>query len=183
MRVACVLLTHLRDRDQVEMQRQPQPANRAVLIADGSQGRFLAVDRFPAARRAADGMPPEQTLSRQKDGAVLEADESACRRVFVRMPVSLQGVSDRDASGPGGTKPMSLPVSVAVREGPEGGPAAVLLEEKWRRVARIDDLWCFDLWWMPEPLTRTYYRAGKEDGGEVTLFLDQRSDRWFRQDS
>ncbi len=122
-------------------------------------------------------MTPEQTLSRQKDGAVLEADESACRRVFVRIPVSLQGVSDRDASGPGGTKPMSLPAPAAVREGPEGRPAAVLLGERWQRVSSIEDLW-----WMPEPLTRTYYRAGREDGGEVTLFLDQRSGSWFRQD-
>ena len=56
------------------------------------------------------------------------------------------------------------------------------LEERWHRVARIEDLWCFDLWWMPRPMTRTYYRVGREDGGEVTLFLDQREDRWFRQD-
>ena len=49
-------------------------------------------------------------------------------------------------------------------------------------MARIEDLWCFDLWWMPRPMTRTYYRVGREDGGEVTLFLDGREDRWFRQD-
>ncbi len=53
MRVACVLLTHLRAR--VEMQRQPQLADQAVLIVDGSQGRFLAVDRF----RPPGGQPPE----------------------------------------------------------------------------------------------------------------------------
>ena len=87
-----------------------------------------------------------------------------------------------DASGTGGMRPISLPSPVAVQEGPEGEPAAVLLGEQWQRVARIENLWCFDLWWMPEPLTRTYYRVGKEDGGEVTLFRDQREDRWFRQD-
>ena len=79
-------------------------------------------------------------------------------------------------------KPLSLPSPVNVQEGLDGEPAAVLLGKQWHRVARIDNLWCFDLWWMPQPLTRTYYRAGKEDGGEVTLFRDQRENRWFRQD-
>ncbi len=31
-------------------------------------------------------------------------------------------------------------------------------------------------------MTRTYYRVGREDGGEATLFRDQRENRWFRQD-
>ena len=86
-----------------------------------------------------------------------------------------------DPSGAGGMKPLSLPAPATVREGPDRQPAAVRLGERWRRVARIEDLWCFDLWWMPRPMTRTYYRVGREDGGEVTLFLDQREDRWFRQ--
>ena len=25
-------------------------------------------------------------------------------------------------------------------------------------MARIDDRWMFNLWWLPEPVTRTYYR-------------------------
>ena len=87
-----------------------------------------------------------------------------------------------DASGADGMRPLSLPSPVAVREGPEGEPAAVQMGERWQRVSRIEDLWCFDLWWMPQPLTRTYYRVGREDGGEVTLFRDRRENRWFRQD-
>ena len=87
-----------------------------------------------------------------------------------------------DASGAGGMRPLSLPSPVAVREGPEGEPAAVQLGERWHGVSRIEDLWCFDLWWMPQPMTRTYYRVGREDGGAVTLFRDQQQQRWFRQD-
>ena len=87
-----------------------------------------------------------------------------------------------DPSGAGGMKPLSLPAPATVREGPDRRPAEVRMGERWHRVARIEDLWCFDLWWMPRPMTRTYYRVGREDGGEVTLFLDQREDRWFRQD-
>ena len=87
-----------------------------------------------------------------------------------------------DASGAGGMRPLSEPSPVAVQEGPEGEPEAVRLGERWQRIARIEDRWCFDLWWMPQPLGRTYYRVTREDGGEVTLFRDQRENRWFRQD-
>ena len=78
-----------------------------------------------------------------------------------------------DTAGTSGMKPLSLPSPVTVREEPDRQPAAVQLGERWQRVSRIEDLWCFDLWWMPQPLTRTYYRVAREDGGE---------DRWFRQD-
>ena len=88
------------------------------------------------------------------------------------------GSSGRDAM-----KPLFLPVSVAVREGPGHEPAAVFLGRRWQRVARIEDLWSFDLWWMPEPLTRTYYRVCREDGRRVTLFRDQRGNCWYRQGS
>ena len=87
-----------------------------------------------------------------------------------------------DASGAGGMRPLSLPSPASVSEGPEGEPAAVRVGERWQRVSRIDEVWCFDLWWMPQPMTRTYYRVGREEGGEVTLFRDQREHRWFRQD-
>ena len=52
---------------------------------------------------------------------------------------------------------------------------------EWRRVARIEDSWTFDLWWLPKPLTRTYYRVEREDGGQVTLFRDQHDDCWYQQ--
>ena len=88
-----------------------------------------------------------------------------------------------EASGAEGMKPLSVPAPVTVREGQDGQPEAVRLGERWHRLAGVEDLWCFDLWWMPDPMTRTYYRVGREDGGEVTLFRDQREDCWYRQDS
>ena len=93
MKIACVLITHLRAK--VEMRRQPHLKDRAVLIVDRSRGRPLVIDHFPAASRAVAGMTLEQALSRQTDGALLEADEAAYRRVFHRALVSLQGISDR----------------------------------------------------------------------------------------
>ena len=98
MRVACVLVTHLRAthlRAKVEMGRQPHLRDLAVMIVDRSKGRPLVVDRFPAAAGVAAGMTLEQALSRNADGPVLEADEAAYRRVFHQVLLSLQGVSDR----------------------------------------------------------------------------------------
>lgn len=86
-----------------------------------------------------------------------------------------------DASGPEIMRLLSLSTPAEVREGPEREPAAVLLGQRWQRVARIEDLWCFDLWWMPQPMTRVYHRVGGEDGREATLFRDHRQGRWFRQ--
>ena len=86
-----------------------------------------------------------------------------------------------DPSGRDAVRPLSTPAAVAVREGPDRQPAAVRLGERWRGVARIEDRWCFDLWWLPEPITRTYYRVSAEDGRQVTLFRDQRGGRWYRQ--
>ena len=55
----------------------------------------MVADHFPAASEVSVGMTLEQALSRQTDGAVLEADEAAYRQEFHRMLLSLQGVSDR----------------------------------------------------------------------------------------
>ena len=86
-----------------------------------------------------------------------------------------------DSTGRDGMKPLSMPTSVAVQEGPEQQPVAVRLGERWHRVSRIEDLWSFDLWWMPEPLTRTYYRVSREDGRQITLFRDHRETCWYQQ--
>ena len=91
--IACLLVNHLRAK--VEMRRQSHLKNRAVLIVDRSRGRPRVIDHFPAASSVDAGMTLEQALSRQVNGIVLEADEAAYCRVFDRMLLSLQGVSDR----------------------------------------------------------------------------------------
>ena len=78
-------------------------------------------------------------------------------------------------------RPLAPPAPVTVEEGPEGQPLAVRLERRWRPVAHIEDRWSFDLWWLPSPLSRDYYRVRGEDGRRVTLFRDRREARWYRQ--
>ena len=93
MRIACVLVTHLRAK--IEMSRQPHLKERPALIIERSRGRPAVVDRFPSASGVAVGMTLEQALSRQAEGVVLEADEAAYRRAFQRILGSLQEVGDR----------------------------------------------------------------------------------------
>ena len=88
-----------------------------------------------------------------------------------------------DSSGQDAIRPLAAPTPVTVREGPEREPVAALLGKQWRRVARIEDRWCFDLWWLPKRLTRAYYRVTWEDEGQATLFRDQQGLCWYQQDS
>ena len=81
----------------------------------------------------------------------------------------------------GGIIPLLPPEPVSVREGTNRRPEAVRLGEQWRQVSRIAERWSFDLWWLPKPLTRAYYRVEREDGGQSTLFRDQREDCWYQQ--
>ncbi len=86
-----------------------------------------------------------------------------------------------DPSGRDTIRPLHTPKPVEVREGAEREPVSVRVDRRWQRVARIDDMWTFDLWWLPEPVTRSYYRIEPDDGGRITLFHDRSGDRWYRQ--
>ncbi len=88
-----------------------------------------------------------------------------------------------DPTGADAIRPLAAPTLVTVREGLEREPVAALLGKRWRRVARIEDRWCFDLWWLPKRLTRAYYRVTWEDEGQATLFRDQQGLCWYQQDS
>lgn len=77
-------------------------------------------------------------------------------------------------------KPLHAPTPVEVREGLARQPDAVRIERRWRRVTRIADRWTFDLWWLPQPITRSYFRIDSDDG-PITLFRDERDRLWYRQ--
>ena len=68
-----------------------------------------------------------------------------------------------------------------VQEGEEGEPVSLRVDRRWQRVSRIDDRWTFDLWWLPEPVTRAYYRVYPDVGGRITLFHDLGDGGWYRQ--
>ena len=76
--------------------------------------------------------------------------------------------------------PTPAEVSEVVRGG-ERRPAAVRVGRKWRDVESVTDHWKFDLWWLPQPMTRSYYRVESSDGRLSTLFLDETSGEWYSQ--
>ena len=86
-----------------------------------------------------------------------------------------------DQNGAGSIRPLLLPEPVAVREGPGRRPAAIRQGNRWHPVDSITERWSFDLWWLPKPLTRAYYRVDREDGKPVVLFRDRRDGRWYQQ--
>ena len=100
MKVACVLVTHLRAK--AELRRQPHLQAIPAVIVDRSRGRPVVVDALPAAAGVTAGMTLEEALSRHTNTTVLEADEPAYQRVYQQVLTSLQGVSDRvEAAEPG----------------------------------------------------------------------------------
>ena len=93
MKVACVLVTHLRAK--VELRRQPHLQATPAVIVDRSGGRPVVVDALPATAGVTPGMTLEEALSRHTNTTILEADEPAYQRVYQQVLTSLQGVSDR----------------------------------------------------------------------------------------
>ena len=85
-----------------------------------------------------------------------------------------------DSSTGDDATPLATPTALAVKEGPNRQPLAVRLGKRWHRIANIEDRWSFDLWWLPQPLTRTYYRVSREDGPELILFRDRRDGCWYQ---
>ncbi len=68
-----------------------------------------------------------------------------------------------------------------VVEGVERRPAAVRVGRKWRDVENVTDRWKFNLWWLPQPMTRSYYRVESADGVLTTLFRDETTGLWYSQ--
>ena len=79
--------------------------------------------------------------------------------------------------------PLLTPREAEVKEDENQRPRMVKHRGDWQQVARIEDCWTFDLWWLPQPMTRDYYRVERQDGGHATLFRDQHNNCWFRQGS
>ena len=79
---------------------------------------------------------------------------------------------------------LHMPTPAEVRETARGGerrPDSLFRNGRWRDIDRIDDSWRFDLWWLPRPMTRSYYRVESSDGTLSTLFRDETTGQWYSQ--
>ena len=80
----------------------------------------------------------------------------------------------------GAVRALRQPTPVEARESAQV-PTAARIGGEWRRIARIEERWKFDLWWLPQPMSRSYYRVESSDGSLHTLFRDETTGRWFSQ--
>ena len=175
---AAFILNH-----QVEGNPPPAPVEAVRLVLSGfttAMGVQLSLLPTPHADREQRLLEAERCLRFRMQGrhalhrvVTVAPWHPAPERRALQIPI--------DPAGKDAIKPLSLPAPVAVREGPARQPLAVLLRRQWLPVARIDDRWSFDLWWLPQPLTRTYYRVNPGDGRQLTVFRNHRDSRWYRQ--
>ena len=77
--------------------------------------------------------------------------------------------------------PLHSPLSVDVWESKSRLPLAVQSKKGWQEICGIDDYWEFDLWWLPKPVTRSYFSVTGADGQRLVLFRDEREGCWYRQ--
>ena len=77
--------------------------------------------------------------------------------------------------------PLHSPLPVDVRESEVRLPLAVQSRKGWQEIHDIDDYWEFDLWWLPKPITRSYFCVVDDMGRRLVLFRDEREGCWYRQ--
>ena len=169
-------------RSRLETDRPQAPVEEVTLaLADLTGESGIQMGLLPDVREGRERRLVEverQLQSRTGGGVLHRVAEVAPRHPApemrsVQVPI--------DSRGREGIRPISTPVAIEVRDGPDGEPIEVCAGNRWHRVAHVEDTWSFDLWWMPRPLTRTYYRVSREDGRQLTLFLDHRDGCWYRQ--
>lgn len=168
---------------QVEGNPPPAPVEAVRLLLSGfttAMGVQLSLLPTPHADREQRLLEAERCLRFRMQGrhalhrvVTVAPWHPAPERRALQIPI--------DPAGKDAIKPLALPAPVTVREGPARQPLAVRLRRQWYPVARIDDRWSFDLWWLPQPLTRTYYRVNPGDGRQLTVFRNHRDSRWYRQ--
>ena len=106
MKVACVLIAHL--RALVELRRRSYLKKRPVVIVDRSVGRPVVADFLPEGTGMRMGMSLEQAMSLHGGTTALETDEPHYREMFDRVLAALQGVSDRVEAAELGTAYIGL---------------------------------------------------------------------------
>ena len=77
---------------------------------------------------------------------------------------------------------MNLPKPISVVES-NGVPVLISLTKNLRLSERVKvvDIWKIDLWWMPTPVSRTYYVIKFDSGRVMTVFQDMLGHGWYFQ--
>ena len=124
MRIACVLITHLRAK--AELQRHAHLEDSQIAVVDRTSGKPLVVDSSAGASARA-GMTLEQAMSYHNGLIILDADEPYYRRVFEDVVEALLQVGDRVEPAELGTAYARIDGLELLYEG-EGNAASALLD-------------------------------------------------------
>jgi hypothetical protein len=63
----------------------------------------------------------------------------------------------------------------------DGQPCRVVMKKRTQSVKAISNLWRVDDSWWVTPITRFYYTLELESGSRITVFHDQTSGTWYKQ--
>ena len=80
-------------------------------------------------------------------------------------------------------KPLNSPLPINVQEKRGHLPAALYIGKRRLEIIKVDDFWRLDLWFMPVPVVRDYFRLVQRDGNVVTVFRDLQDNNWYRQNA
>ena len=145
-----------------------EPGVQAGLLKDAREsGRAALIEVDRRLRGTMEGMP-----------ALYRAVEVAPWHPLPEMR-SLRAPLDPLGAGP--VRSLRAPSLVSVRESEQHLPLAVRIGNGWRRVVEMEDVWSVDLWWLPKPVRRSYFRVERSDGVRATLFRDETTGLWYSQ--
>ena len=144
-----------------------EPGVQAGLLKDAREsGRAVLIEVDRRLRGTMEGMP-----------ALYRAVEVAPWHPLPEMR-SLRAPLDPLGAEP--VRSLHAPSLVSVRESEQHLPLAVRIGNGWRRVVEMEDVWRVDLWWLPRPVNRTYFRVAEAGGRRLTLFRDGSDGVWYR---
>ena len=87
----------------------------------------------------------------------------------------------RKALGTNASKPLNMPETVFVEEGPSCLPTAVKLKQR-HSIINIEDCWSIDdEWWRTEPVSRLYYAVMLDSGRRMILCKNLIDNNWYQQ--
>ena len=76
--------------------------------------------------------------------------------------------------------PINLPQKITVQE-LNNIPKFLSLPNGDNLKVKVLDIWKIDLWWIQDPISRTYYRISTPEHKIMTIFKDSVEKRWYRQ--
>jgi hypothetical protein len=76
--------------------------------------------------------------------------------------------------------PINLPQKITIQE-LNNIPKFLSLPNGDNLKIKVLDIWKIDLWWAPDPISRTYYRISTPEHRIMTIFKDSVEKRWYRQ--